>query len=144
MKHILLFLFAIGLNFCFSQNNLTGKNDNNADLYEQILKSKKKFELIVYSNGIGKYDYQSELEAEFCGKQKGQDGTALYFKLIEETNKSHAIPINYRKFNHTNNFQQLMDGFGKKFKIKGRIKTSPYGNLYLRVDKIKPDNMITI
>lgn len=30
-----------------------------------------------------------------------------------------------------------MDGFGKKFKIKGRIKTSPYGNVYLRVDKIK-------
>lgn len=139
MKKTLTFISIICISVCYSQHIKKERNNSREDLYKQILKSKKHFELTVYSNGIGKYDYQSELEAEFCGKQKGQDGTAIYFKLIEETNKSHAIPINYRKFNHTNNFQQLMDGFGKKFKIKGRIKTSPYGNVYLRVDKIKPD-----
>lgn len=139
MKHILLFLFAIGLNFCFSQNYLTGKNDNNADLYEQILKSKKNFELTIYLSDFGKYDYQSELEAEFCGLEAGQEGGAIYFKLIRETNSVYAIPINLQRFKKSKYFTLLGNGLGKKFKIKGRIKTSPYGNVYLRVDKIKPD-----
>lgn len=67
-----------------------------------------------------------------------QEGGAIYFKLNRETNSVHAIPFNHIRFKKLNYFDLLGDGLGKKIKIKGRIKTSPYGNMYLRVDKIKP------
>lgn len=133
---ILCFIVLVSLKM-EAQNIQPSNNMDSENLYKSILKSKKKFELIIFLKSFGKYDYKSELEAEFCGKQEDQDGTALYFKLLDETNKSHSIPINYKKFKNSKYYDLIKVGHGKKFKIKGRIKTSPYGNVYLRVDHIK-------
>lgn len=138
MKHLILFFF-LNITICLSQNNTEiSYETKKEELYKYILRSKKNFALTVYSNGIGKYDYLSELEAEFCGKEEDQEGTAIYFKLLEETDKIHSIPINYKKFKNSKYYNLLKNDPGKKFKIRGRIKTSPIGNVYLRVDKIKP------